>query len=127
MMTRQQLQALLKPVDTYDELETRLRAAVAECYELHDNLTATQTRCTELLEEARVLRANDAWHRRALREKLGMTVLAQQPHPRLRAVFIAGSAIGGGAIGQGTGIVGAVIGALAGAVIGFAATGDRSP
>jgi hypothetical protein len=43
-------------------LEAKLRAAVRELRSLNDNLTATHSRCTELLEENRALRAEKQGH-----------------------------------------------------------------
>lgn len=119
MMTREALRALLQPAVSVGEAEVRTRRAVAECYELHDNLTATQTRCTELLEEKRALAAE----LRALKPG----VYVNEPNKGLRALFVLGSTAGGAALAGSGGLGAAIIGALAGAVIGFAATGDRSP
>lgn len=127
MKTRTQLQALLKPVDTHDELEVRLHAAVAECGELLDNLTATQQRCTELLEEKRRLHADLAEAQRQISDDTARTFV-NVPRPRLRAMFIVATAIGGASFGGSAGGVWmAIVGALGGTAIGFAATNDRSP
>jgi hypothetical protein len=48
--------------DGRNVLEAKLRAAVRELKLLNDNLTSVQSRCTELFEENRALRAEKQGH-----------------------------------------------------------------
>lgn len=116
MLSREKLEALLKPAMSIGQAEERIRSAVAECFELQDNLTSTQARCTELLEETRALRAEV----RSLRPQ----PFVNAPSTRLRVLFVCGGAIGGAAVIQGHGVIVDLCGALVGALVALAATLD---
>lgn len=121
MLTRHQLLTLCAPAMSIGQAEERTRRAVTECLELHDNLTATQARCTALLEEKRALAADLALTRAEL-NALKPRPFVNAPSPALQALFIVGSAIGAAAILYGQGPETQAIGTIVGAFIGFAAS-----